>query len=137
MRILLVEDHADTRELFITYLSTHGFTVDTAVTGLQAVDMATAAPPDAIVLDLQLPGMDGWAAARHLRANAATRDVPIVAVSAHAFPEDEARARDVGCDAFLAKPCLPTDLLEVLRRLRSAPPRLIERPTAARKRPAE
>jgi two-component system, cell cycle response regulator DivK len=118
MRILLVEDHADTRELFVTYLSSHGLSVETAVTGLQAVDKAMASLPDVIVLDLQLPGMDGWAAARHLRENASTRHIPIVAVSAHAFPQDEARAEDAGCDVFIAKPCLPPDLLEVLRRLR-------------------
>lgn len=118
MRVLLVEDHADTRELFVTYLSSHGFKVDTAVTGLQAIDKASASLPDVIVLDLELPGMDGWAAARHLRNHASTRHVPIVAVSAHAFPEDESLARDMGCDAFLAKPCLPPDLLETIRRFR-------------------
>jgi CheY-like chemotaxis protein len=118
MRVLLVEDHADTREFFVAYLSSHGLTIDVAVTGLQAIEMAKSSPPDVIVLDLQLPGMDGWTAARHLRENASTRHIPIVAVSAHAYPQDEERARDVGCDAFVAKPCLPPDLLEVIRRFR-------------------
>jgi two-component system cell cycle response regulator DivK len=118
MRVLLVEDHADTRELFVTYFSSHGLTVETALTGLQAVDKAMSSPPDVVVLDLELPGMDGWAAARHLRQNASTRHIPIVAVSAHAFPEDEARAKDAGCDVFVTKPCLPPVLLEVIRRMR-------------------
>jgi two-component system cell cycle response regulator DivK len=115
MRVLLVEDHADTRELFVLFLSSHGFTVDTAATGSQAVDQAVVSVPDVVVLDLQLPGMDGWAAARHLRAHPATMLTPIVAVSAHAYAEDEARAQDVGCDAFVAKPCAPPDLLKAIR----------------------
>ena len=119
MRVLLAEDHADTREMFVTYLWTHAITVDVAVTGLQAVDLAVASPPDIIVLDLQMPGMDGWTAARHLRANAVTRDIPIIAMSAHAFPDDEARAYDSGCDAFLSKPCPPPVLLAALHRCRS------------------
>jgi two-component system, cell cycle response regulator DivK len=118
MRVLLVEDHADTRELLSTFLSTHGFRVETAMTGLQAVDVAVATVPDVILLDLELPGMDGWAAARHLKTHPVTSHIPIVAVSAHAYPQDEARADDVGCDAFVAKPCLPTDLLEAIGRVR-------------------
>ena len=117
MRVLLVEDHADTRELYTSYLSHQGFVVDTASTGLQAIDRAVAGQPDVIVLDLQLPGMDGWSAAQHLKANPATRHVWILAVSAHAFPHDEARARHMGCDAFLAKPFVPTDLIQAIRRL--------------------
>jgi len=118
MHVLLVEDHADTRELLVTFLSTHGFRVQAAATGLQAVDVAVATLPDVIVLDLELPGMDGWAAARHLKAHPLTKHIPIVAVSAHAYPQDEARAEDVGCDGFVAKPCLPTDVLEAIGRVR-------------------
>jgi two-component system cell cycle response regulator DivK len=115
MRVLLVEDHADTRELFVLFLSSHGFTVDTACDGSQAVDRAAVSVPDVVVLDMELPGMDGWVAARYLRAQPATRRTPIVAVSAHAYAEDEARAHDVGCDAFVAKPCDPPDLLRAIR----------------------
>lgn len=117
MRVLLVEDHADTRELFITFLRSAGISVEHAVTGLQAVDLAVATPLDAVVLDLGLPGMDGWAAARHLRSHPKTRHVAIVACSAHAFPDDERRAKEAGCDAFVAKPCLPSELLNALRRV--------------------
>lgn len=104
MRVLLVEDHEDTRELFATYLSSAGYTVETAITGLQAVDMALARPPDAVVLD-------GWALARHLRANEATKHAVIVACSARAFPDDEQKAKAAGCDAFVAKPCPPSELV--------------------------
>jgi two-component system cell cycle response regulator DivK len=122
MRVLLVEDHDDSRELFVTFLSSHGFMVETAVTGLQAIDKATASPPDVIVLDLELPGMDGWAAARRLREDTSTKHVPIIAVSGHAFPRHEARAEDAGCDAFIAKPFLPTQLLELIQRFRERRP---------------
>jgi two-component system, cell cycle response regulator DivK len=115
MRVLLVEDHADTRELFVHFLSSNGFTVETAANGQQAVDQAAAAAPDVVVLDLQLPGMDGWTTARHLRAHPSTVHTPIVAVSAHAYEQDEARAHDVGCDAFVAKPCAPPDLLNAIQ----------------------
>jgi CheY-like chemotaxis protein len=118
MRVLLVEDHDDSREMFATYLSAHGITVDAAVTGLQAIDLALSRLPDVIVLDLELPGMDGWVAARHLRANPLTKDVPILAVSGHAFPRHRERAQDAGCDAFLIKPCLPTELLRAVLELR-------------------
>jgi two-component system cell cycle response regulator DivK len=118
MRVLLVEDHADTRELFVTILSSQGFTVDTAITGLQAVDRATADPPDVIVLDLELPGVDGWAVARHIRGNSLTCETPIVAFTAHAFAEDEARAHAAGCDEFVAKPCTPMDLFAAIDRAR-------------------
>lgn len=120
MRVLLVEDHTDTLELFVTFLEADGFTVETAITGRQAIDKATASPPDAIVLDLELPGMDGLAAARHLRADPRTKHIPIVACSAHAFPQDEAKAQDVGCDAFVVKPCLPTDIVAAVRRVLAA-----------------
>jgi two-component system cell cycle response regulator DivK len=115
MRVLLVEDHADTRDMFVLFLSSHGFTVETAATGTQAVDQAALSVPDVVVLDLELPGMDGWAAARYLRSQPATSRTPMVAVSAHAYAEDEARAHDVGCDAFVAKPCAPPDLLKAIR----------------------
>ena len=114
MRVLLVEDHADTRELFVLFLSSQGFTVETAASGLQAIDHAAAAAPDVVVLDLQLPGMDGWTTARHLRAHPATCRTPIVAMSAHAYEHDQARAHEVGCDAFVAKPCAPPELLNAI-----------------------
>jgi two-component system, cell cycle response regulator DivK len=116
MRVLLVEDHADTRDLFTMLLTAHGHEVRTAVTGLQAIDLALESPPDVVVLDLQMPGLDGWAAARHLKGHPRTARVPIVALSARAFPEDEARAREVGCDRFVAKPCDPTRVLDAITR---------------------
>ena len=117
MRLLLVEDHSDTRELLASYLTGQGFVVDATANGLQALEHAATSPPDVIVLDLLLPGLDGWSAAQRLKTHPSTRHVPIVAVSAHAFPEDEARAYDCGCDAFLAKPFAPPDILQAIRRV--------------------
>jgi two-component system, cell cycle response regulator DivK len=117
LRILVVEDHVDTRELLTSYFESQGLRVDVAATGLQGLERAVASPPDAIVLDLELPEMDGWATAHRLKAHPSTRHVPILAVSAHAFPEDQARAYESGCDAFIAKPSLPPDVLRAIRRL--------------------
>jgi CheY-like chemotaxis protein len=71
--------------------------------------------PDVVVLDLSLPGIDGYALAAALRAHSATAHIPIVVLSAHAYPEDEQRAREAGATAFLRKPCLPGDLAETLK----------------------
>ena len=79
--------------------------------------MATAAPPDVIVLDLQLPGMDGWEVARRIRANPSLHTIPIVAVSGCVLPADREEAEDAGCDVFLAKPCDPGVIVSEVRRL--------------------
>jgi CheY-like chemotaxis protein len=71
--------------------------------------------PDVIVLDLGLPGVDGYALAAALRAHPLTAAIPIVVLSAHAYPEDEQRALEAGAAAFLRKPCLPAELAETLR----------------------
>jgi CheY-like chemotaxis protein len=70
-----------------------------------------------VVLDLSLPGIDGYALARALRAHPATAHIPIVVLSAHAYPENEQRAREAGASAFLRKPCLPAELAETLKRV--------------------
>jgi two-component system cell cycle response regulator DivK len=114
MLVLLVEDHEDTRDAMLMYLKVHGMTVESAVTGLQAISMAIRLLPDVVVMDLGLPGMDGWEAARSLKGDARTSHIPIVALSAHALVADEERAREVGCAAFLRKPCLPSNLMETL-----------------------
>jgi len=119
MLVLLVEDHEDSREAIRLFLKTHGIQVETAVTGLQAVAKARVLRPDIVVMDLGLPGMDGWEAARHLKECLETRHIPIVALSAHALTTDEERARSSGCDDYLRKPLGPDELLAAIRRLRS------------------
>lgn len=87
------------------YLRAVGCRVHTAADGVQAVEQATARLPHVIVLDLAMPVMDGWEAAERLKHSAATRHIPIVALTAQ--PGARESARISGCDAFLAKPCLP------------------------------
>lgn len=91
--------------MYRTYLRAMGCAVRTAANGLTALTAAADHRPDAIVMDLAMPGLDGWAATKVLRQQRATRNVPIVALSCVEFAR--ARARAAGCDAFLAKPCLP------------------------------
>ena len=109
--ILLVEDFADAREMYREYLEYSGFRVATACDGREAIEQARALEPDLILMDLSLPGIDGWEATRILKADAATAHLTIVALSAHALATEGQRARDAGCDGFIAKPCLPPELV--------------------------
>ncbi len=115
--ILLVDDFADNREMYADYLTFSGFEVAEAADGIEALDKAFALRPDLIVMDLSLPGLDGWEATRRIKDDARTRDIPVVAVTGHALTGHEKKAKDAGCDAFLPKPCQPQDLLETARRL--------------------
>jgi DNA-binding response OmpR family regulator len=114
MMVLIVEDHADTRDMYAGYLARRGILVETAVTGLQAITKASLFAPDAVVMDLGLPGLDGWEATRRLRSSLHTSDVPVIALSAHVDETSEARAMEAGARLFLAKPCSPGALWEAL-----------------------
>jgi CheY-like chemotaxis protein len=109
--ILLVEDFADAREMYRDYLEFSGFRVVTAADGREAIDKARALDPDLVLMDLSLPGIDGWEATRILKSDGATRHLTIVALSAHALAPEGDRARSAGCDGFIAKPCLPPELV--------------------------
>ena len=109
--ILLVEDFEDAREMYRDYLTFSGLRVETAADGQEALRKARSLSPDLVLMDLSLPGIDGWEATRLLKSDPATRHLVIVALSAHALAAEGARARAVGCDGFIAKPCLPPDLL--------------------------
>jgi DNA-binding response OmpR family regulator len=115
--VLLAEDFDDARELYRLALEKAGFAVHDLASGDVVMPLALELQPDVVVLDLVLPGLDGLAVAQHLRAHPLTARVPIVVLSAHAFPEDEARAREAGADAFLRKPCLPDELVATLVRV--------------------
>jgi CheY-like chemotaxis protein len=120
--ILLVEDFDDAREMYRDYLTFSGFRVETASDGQEAIDKARALSPHLILMDLSLPGIDGWEATRLLKADPATRHLVIVALSAHALAAEGERARAAGCDGFIAKPCLPPDLVaHVLEFLKMQP----------------
>jgi CheY-like chemotaxis protein len=109
--VLLVEDYEDAREMYREYLEFSGFTVATAGDGREAVEKAREIHPDVILMDLSLPVMDGWEAARALKSSPDTAALKIIALSAHSPVTAWAGARDSGCDAFIAKPCLPGDLV--------------------------
>ena len=115
--ILYVEDNDDNVYVLRGRLERIGFTVHVAADGVQGVSMARALEPDLIVMDLILPAMDGWEATRRLRADEATRRIPIVALSSSAMPEDRARALESGCDRFEPKPVDFARLLEVIEEL--------------------
>jgi len=114
--ILVVEDFDAAREMYRDYLEFSGFRVETARDGREAIDKAHALHPDLILMDLSLPGVDGWEATRLLKADPTTRHLLIVALSAHALAAEGERARAAGCDGFIAKPCLPPDLVTEINR---------------------
>jgi two-component system, cell cycle response regulator DivK len=109
--ILVVEDFDDAREMYRDYLEFSGFRAETARDGREAIDKARTLQPDLILMDLSLPGIDGWEATRLLKTAPDTSHLLIVALSAHALATEGDRARAAGCDGFIAKPCLPSDLV--------------------------
>jgi two-component system, cell cycle response regulator DivK len=118
--LLVVEDFDDAREMYRDYLEFAGFRVETARDGREGIDKARALQPDLVLMDLSLPGIDGWEATRLLKADPETRHMVIVALSAHALAPEGERARAAGCDGFIAKPCMPPDLVhEISKYLRA------------------
>jgi two-component system cell cycle response regulator DivK len=115
--VLVVDDYQDAREMYAEYLGAYGYAVAEAETGDEAVAKAIELLPDAIVMDLSLPGMDGWTATRTLKSNDRTRAIPVVALTGNARADAPVAAREAGCDAFLSKPCLPEQMLAAIRRL--------------------
>jgi two-component system, cell cycle response regulator DivK len=103
-RVLLVDDYPDAREMYTEYLEYTGFEVVQAANGVEALERAVATRPEIILMDLSLPVMDGWEATRRLKADPATREIPIIALSAHAMAGDREKALATGCDDFDTKP---------------------------------
>lgn len=103
-KILLVEDNELNREMLSRRLVRKGFEVVIAVDGLQGVALAGAERPDLVLMDMSLPGIDGWEATRRLKADGATRALPVIALTAHAMSDDRAKAVAAGCDDFDTKP---------------------------------
>jgi CheY-like chemotaxis protein len=115
--VLLVEDNEDNRIIYATALRFAGYDVLEAITGTEGVHQARTQLPDIILMDISVPELDGWEATAMLKADPKTRHIPIIAVTAHALPEDEERSRAAGCDGYLAKPISPAHLIgEVDRR---------------------
>jgi len=114
--ILAVEDNPVNMRLVRLLLRSHGYLVHEATTGQEALTWLRIGKPDLILLDMQLPGMDGFALAVILKADAATGPIPLVAVTAFAMKGDEERVLAAGCDAYLAKPIDDAELLRVIAR---------------------
>jgi two-component system cell cycle response regulator DivK len=117
-KVLCVEDNEDNVALLTTWLELEGdLEIIVAADGAQGVELAKRHAPDLVLMDLFLPVMDGYEAMRRIRANAGTRRIPIIALSAHTMVEDRAKAFAAGCDDFETKPILFSRLVEKIRRL--------------------
>jgi CheY-like chemotaxis protein len=103
-KILLVEDNEISRDLLSRRLRKSGYDIVMAADGNQAIAMATREHPDVILMDMTLPGIDGWDATRELRKRRDTARIPVIAITAHTLPADRARALAAGCDEYEPKP---------------------------------
>ena len=122
-KILLVEDNEMNRDMLSRRLERRGYEVVIAIDGQAGVAMATSERPDLILMDMSLPVMDGWEATRTLRAGADTRDIPIIALTAHAMSTDRDKALDAGCNDYDTKPIELPRLLGKIEALLGAPSR--------------
>lgn len=128
-KVLLVEDHEELWEFLSRRLRRRGFEVVLAHDGQQALDQAAAEEPDIILLDMNLPILDGWTVATRLQADEATRNIPIIAVTAHAMAGDRSKAMAAGCDDYHPK---PVDFSLLLTQIDNA---LLKREAAADNQP--
>lgn len=116
-RILLVEDNEMNRDMLSRRLSRRGFAVTIAVDGQEGLDQVLTVRPDLVLLDMDLPVVDGWEVARRLKAAAATASIPIIALTAHAMVGDRDRALEAGCDDYDTKPVEFTRLVSKIEAL--------------------
>lgn len=114
--ILIVDDNDDTRLMYEELLSRCGFRVRLAADGMEALASAEEVVPSVVVMDLAMPGLNGWEATRRLKTAERTRDVPIIVLTAHALDHYREVAIAAGCDEFLAKPCPIDTLVAAIRR---------------------
>ena len=114
-RILVIEDHEDNRRILRDLLTSAGYEPIEAVTGEEGVTLAETHSPDLILMDIQLPGLDGYEATRRIKANPALRHIPVIAVTSYALSGDDVKARAAGCDAYVTKPFSPRALLAKVR----------------------
>ncbi len=114
-RILVVEDTEDNRRIMRDLLESAGFELIEALTGKDGVAMAKQHVPDLILMDIQLPVLDGYEATRQIKEQPELAHIPIVAVTSYALAGDEAKTRAAGCDAYIAKPFSPRQLLAKVR----------------------
>jgi two-component system, cell cycle response regulator DivK len=113
--ILVVEDQEDNRQILRDLLTHGGYDLIEAENGQGAIIAAEANRPDLILMDIQLPLLDGYEAARRIKANPALKSIPIIVITSYALSGDEERARNAGCDDYVAKPYSPRELLAKIR----------------------
>jgi two-component system cell cycle response regulator DivK len=116
-RILVVEDQEDNRRIVRDLLTSTGYELIEALDGETGVRMAKEHQPDLILMDIQLPGLDGYEATRRIKAEPTLRAIPIVVVTSYALSGDDAKAMAAGADAYVAKPFSPRQLLATIRKL--------------------
>lgn len=115
--VLVVDDYADAREMCCEILEFGGYRAEGAKDGFEALEKAQKLSPAVILMDLSIPGIDGWEATRRLKGDAKTQTIPIIALTGHALHGHSEGARKAGCDEFLTKPCLPDDLISAVNRI--------------------
>ena len=114
-RILVVEDQHDNRQILRDLLGSVGYSLIEAEDGAAAVTLAAQHKPDLILMDIQLPIMDGYEATRRIKSDPALSAIPIIVITSYALSGDEAKARAAGCDAYVTKPYSPRQLLAAVR----------------------
>ena len=114
-RILVIEDNEDNRRIVRDLLTGAGYELHEAQTGETGVALAAALRPDLILMDIQLPGIDGYEATRQIKAMSGLREIPIIAVTSYALSGDDVRAWESGCDGYVTKPFSPRALLALIR----------------------
>jgi two-component system, cell cycle response regulator DivK len=114
-RILVIEDQEDNRRIVRDLLTSVGYEIIEAVTGEEGVTAAELHVPDLILMDIQLPGLDGYEATRRIKANATLRHIPIIAVTSYALSGDDVKAFEAGCTGYVSKPFSPRALLAKIR----------------------
>jgi two-component system cell cycle response regulator DivK len=120
-RILIVEDQEDNRRILRDLLTSVGYEIVEALTGEEGVRLAEESRPDLILMDIQLPGLDGYDATRRIKANPALRAIPVIAVTSYALSGDDLKAFAAGCDAYVTKPFSPRALLAKIREFVPSP----------------
>jgi two-component system, cell cycle response regulator DivK len=117
IRVLVIEDNEDNLALMRLLLERAQYEVLPATNGAKGLEIARREQPDIILLDLAMPEMDGWEVAAALKADIVTKEIPIIAVTAHALPKDRERAFEAGCDTFIVKPFSVTKLISEIENL--------------------
>ena len=115
--VLIVDDHYDNRSIYRALLTHLGYDVVEAGDGDEAIEIAQARQPRIILMDMSLPGRDGWSATRALKDDPTTAHIPVIALTAHVSEEYRERAKAAGCDAYIAKPVIPRTVAHTIEQL--------------------